>query len=104
GFWLKALALPCRMTPIAGLKEPAEAEAFASGGAVTGPIGQGSRGGVPIVKPDEAGAGGISEIATSGEGGGGGVIAAPDTSGDTFAGSPPAVVIGFFSAAFSCAS
>lgn len=91
------------MTPIAGLNEPAEAEAFAGGG-VAGPIGQGSRGGVPIVKPNEAGAGGISETATSGPGAGGGVIAAPDISGDTFAGSPRAVVIGFFSAAFSCAS
>ena len=80
------------MTPIAGLNEPAEAEAFASGGGVAGPIGQGSRGGVPIVKPDAAGVGSASETVISGAGGdvmvttssgrllGGGRISA-DTSG-----------------------
>ena len=86
------------MTPIAGLNEPAEAEAFASGGGVAGPIGQGSRGGVPIVKPDAAGAGSASETAISGAGGD--VIAVRATSDGAFAG----VVVGFFPAAFSCAS
>src|SRR5262249_7973422 len=56
GFWLNALALPCRMTPMAGLKELADADGFApTGGGVTGPTGQGSCGGVLIV---EAGGGG----------------------------------------------
>src|SRR5215467_5964896 len=51
GFWLNALALPCRMTPMAGLKEPADADGFVpTGGGVTGPTGQGSCGGVLIVK------------------------------------------------------
>src|SRR5262249_10578141 len=51
GFWLNALTLPCRMTPMAGLKELADADGLApTGGGVTGPTGQGSCGGVLIVK------------------------------------------------------
>ena len=70
GFWLKALALPWRTTPIAGLNAPADADGFAIG-VVAGPIGQGSRGGVPIVKVGgavSATAGGTSVGGVEGEG------------------------------------
>src|SRR5437763_6791941 len=84
GFWLNALALPCRMTPIAGLNDPAEAAAFATGG-VTGPIGQGSRGGVPIVNAgDAAGIDAASDTATAG--GVGGVIGVVAATGWTATG------------------
>src|SRR5262249_19464510 len=80
GFWLNALALPCRMTPMAGLKELADADGLApTGGGVTGPTDQGSCGGVLIVKAG-GGAGvdggeAASEIAIFAEGGGGTVAA-----------------------------
>ena len=89
------------MTPIDGLNALAEADGFAMGG-VTGPIAQGSLGGVPIVKPDVptgAGAGAASAK------GAGGCDGAPVATGPT-PGSAGAIGAGggLLCAVFSCVS
>src|SRR6266542_3749928 len=92
------------MTPIAGLKEPAEAVAFATGG-VSAPTDHGSRGGVPIVTPGNRAdvAGAASETVTSGADGGSFVTCVRAGSGGAVAVEAVAG-IGFFSASFNCAS
>src|SRR5438876_9984592 len=91
------------MTPIAGLNDPAEAEGLAIPG-VTGPIGQGSRGGVPIVKVNPgagAGGGGCGAIAAGGSAGAHGGAAA---TGPTGASAGAATGAAGLLCAFNCAS